>query len=93
MNELDDDDCLVLCAACGDSIVEEESWTYQRAPLEIETEYPPTDTVCWECYQRIDYRKRCGVEETIVEIEEPGLEPDEFVSRYLKTVEDQNEVQ
>lgn len=92
MDKLDPDSHLVLCVACGDSIVEDESWCHRRRSQKTRWQDDDVDPVCWDCYQNIDYRDRFGVEKTIQEIEERGLEPKEFASRYLNAIEDQNEV-
>ena len=79
---------IIVCIACGSSLRRAEAREYDKEGDRWERRGKEFEHLCKSCYRDLCHQPRDELEELLVDIEETGLERQEFIARYVGAVEE-----
>jgi len=77
----------VTCPACGESIARSEAREYDKEGNRWERHDKSFEHFCKDCFRELCHQPRGDLEARLTEIEETGLSVEEFLARYVASVE------
>jgi len=81
-------DRTVSCIACGASLPREDAREYDKQGDRWDREGKRFEYLCKDCFRSLSKESRDGVEELLVSIDAGRLDREQFLSEYLRSVED-----
>jgi hypothetical protein len=78
----------VVCIACGSSIERAEAREYDKQGDRWERRGKEFEHLCKDCFRSLCHQPRDELESLLVDLEEPGLDREEFLRRYVGAVEE-----
>lgn len=78
----------VTCIACGTSLPRSEAREYDKEGDRWDRRGKEFEHLCKECYRELCHQPRDDLESLLLDVDAGGLSQEEFLARYLGTVED-----
>jgi hypothetical protein len=78
----------VVCIACASSVERTEAREYDKEGDRWERHGKEFEHLCKDCFRTLCHQPRDELESLLIELEEPELDREEFLRRYVGAVEE-----